>query len=171
MKRSDLTVGQDYALARGKWTRERFLGERVTLLDLGPFRTVSRFLSDGDAMLTLADGREVRSRGVRRDRKDGRAGPFVAVQTYTPEGLPYAVKFETLASLVSRWAEYVTAREAFLRRQEARKSNLAAEDAERRAAQTELATLATRVGLPGALHFTETGVTVTLDQLRWLLNR
>ena len=40
-----------------------------------------------------------------------------------------------------------------------------------RAEWTELAALATRVGMPGALHFTDAGATVTLDQLRWLLNR
>ena len=171
MKRSDLTIGQDYALARGKWTRERFLGERVTVVDLGPFEKFESFMSSPGEMLTLTGGREVNVWGVRRAWDGQKAGRHVAVQTYSRDGEPSTVEFETLASLVSPWAEYVTAREAYQRQTAARKANLAALDTERRAVQTELAALATRVGMPGALHFTDAGATVTLEQLCWLLNR
>ena len=164
MKRSDLTVGQDYAQASSGYARDNFGAGRVTLLDLGPFTAPT--WSWAKSTVTLADGSQVSGYGYHRTSATQKPGLSVAVRNSSGR-----VAFVSTRSLVSPWTEYVTAREAYQRQAAARKANLAALDTERRAVQTELASLATRVGMPGALHFTDAGATVTLDQLRWLLNR
>jgi hypothetical protein len=103
MKRADLRVGAEYMYANRKWDVERFSGDKVTLVDLGPF--VEGYQTEPLALADLSVVPAPKGRYAKGHRRSDK-GQLVAVRGAARGSLSGdRVTFVRTATLVAAWVD------------------------------------------------------------------